>query len=71
MELLTDFERSIRQRNLRYAAKFKDMSTRYPTASKSRILRAIAKEECKSEQTIRVVLLNMGVIKKNPRYARL
>lgn len=47
------------------------MRALYPTASKTRIFKAIAKEEGKSEQTIRVALLNMGVVKKNPRYARL
>lgn len=71
MELLTDFEKSVRRQHLRYVTKFKDMRALYPTASKTRIFKAIAKEEGKSEQTIRVALLNMGVVKKNPRYARL
>ena len=64
MELLTDFEKGLKQRNQRLVASFKELSSQYNGASKTRIIKVIAKQEKLSEQTIRITLLKMGVIKK-------
>lgn len=71
MELLTNFERKLKQRNNRWAATFENLSQKYQGVSRSRIIRTMAEKENISEQTIRVALLKMGVIKKRERKIRI